>query len=1322
MDSPYLLAIFDFQKNIRMPVKNPTTRGFRAELEALLPQCMLQERKRLEKQLHKLLRRHRNPHPRELERLVRRAEKSARLLQERRRNLPALTYPEELPITALKDQILRAIHDNPVVIVAGETGSGKTTQIPKICLEAGLGLKAKIACTQPRRVAALSLSRRIAEELQVGWGREVGCKIRFKDQTAPQTLIKMMTDGMLLAEIQNDPQLLEYDTVIVDEAHERSLNIDYLLGYLRLLRRRPDLKIVITSATIDTEAFSKAFDNAPVVQVSGRMYPVEVRYWPLDELLEESGDYTYIDAAVSAVEEIFAESRDGDILLFMPTEKDIHETRDLLAGRRFDRAEILPLFGRLTAAEQQRVFAPQARRRIVVSTNVAETSLTIPGIHYVIDTGLARLSRYNPRTQTQRLPVEPISQSSAEQRKGRCGRLSGGICIRLYEETDLLARPPYTQPEIQRANLAQVILHMLALKLGDVERFPFVDPPTPQAIRGGFLLLEELGALDGQRRLTRLGRAMARLPIAPTVARMVLQAQEEGALREVLVIAAVISIQDPRERPQDKQEQADQMHRPFLHPQSDFLAFLNIWDAYHDQLEEKHTQNQMRKFCRSHFLSYMRMREWRDIHVQLTETLREIGGFRWNQEAADYDAVHRAVVSGLLSNIARKKEFNFYQAARDREAMLFPGSSLFQPKGKSKDTVGDKTPEWVMAAEMVETSRLFARTCARINPAWLEELGGHLCRATHKDPYWNEPSGRVLVRETLTLYGLEVLSHQIPYQRVNPVHSTEIFIREALIGDQIHAPHPFLEHNRRLYHKIETYQTRLHRHHGPDLEEVVYQFYARHLKGVSSIHDLNRVVRENRAQDPRFLFMRQEDLLDEPEAGFDERIFPDTLTLDQEELALSYAYRPGQDDDGITLKIPYKLIHAIQPEVLEWLVPGFLEEKITHLLRSLPKDIRKQLVPIPVKARQIAAELRPTHTSFLEALEVFIQERYRIQIRRLDWKLEGLPDHLRMRIEVQGTEGRPVGAGRDLQALAEGLEQHDTPVELEAWKRAAAEWDQGGLKTWSFGDLPERVEITAVSGVPVYGFPGLRAEEDSVRINLFKTREEAEAASRGGLLRLCELALQDELKWLRRELVELDEFKELYKPLGSAAELRGYAFEHLERYLFFREDLYPLTASAFEQNLARARKRFEGLALGFIDRVDDLLQGLREIRLHPHSYPGMEEDLKRLLPKDFLLHTPHAQLPHLHRYLKAILVRAGRARAGAGKDAQKARQVQPYQEALDQLLQEEAPPPRRHQQIEALRWMVEEYRVSIFAQELGTAHSISPQRLDKQLEEIERRQ
>ena len=985
---------------------------------------MLEDRVRIERRL----KRRGRLDPGEVDRLLGQARRSARRREKFRATRPTSTYPPALPISDRKDEILAAIQAHPVVVVVGETGSGKSTQLPKICLEAGRGEAGRIAVTQPRRVAALSIAQRVAEELKVTYGRDVGCKIRFRDQTAPETCIKVLTDGMLLAETQTDPDLLEYDTIIVDEAHERSLNIDFLLGYLRLLRRkRPELKIVITSATIDAATFSRAFDDAPVIEVSGRMFPVEVRYWPLDELLQDRGDYTYLDAAASAVEEIVRTSRQGDLLVFLPSERDIRETRERLEGRKLRGVEILPLFGRLTAGEQQRVFAPGGRRRVVLATNIAETSLTIPGIRYVVDTGLARLSRYNPRTHTQRLPIEPISQSSARQREGRCGRVADGVCIRLYSERDFLSRPEYTQPEIQRANLAEVILRMIHLKLGDIEAFPFIDPPAKAAIAGGFQLLRQLNALDENRALTSIGRAMARLPIDPTVSRMLLQAREEQALSEVLVIAAAISIQDPRERPLEEQDAADQMHRQFHDRNSDFLAYLNIWNAYHDKVESA-SQNQLRKFCKAHYLSYLRMREWRDIHAQLREALNEIKGFRFNRAPAGYDAIHRAVLTGLLSSAAHQEEGNVYQAAHNREVMIFPGSGLFRSsKGKKPGAGGP--PGWLVAAEIVETSRLFARTVARIQPEWLAELGSHLCRASYDQPYFNPRSGRVLVREKLTLYGLEVLSRRIPYSRINAREATEIFIREALVPGTVHTPHKFLAHNIRLCQKIETWQTRARGLADVHVEEAAARFYSQYLNDVSSLHDLNRFLKDKAAD---FLLMQDEDLLGTTRADFDQRAFPDALDLDGKKLAISYAYRPGQDEDGITVKLPYKLAHAVDPEILEWLVPGLLEDKITVLLRSLPKSIRKQLVPIPAKAQRIAAALKPTHPTFLESLQEHIRQHYRIQIQASDWNAADLPDHLKMRVDIQGIDDQSVAVGRDLQQLTQRLEQHDTPVELDA--------------------------------------------------------------------------------------------------------------------------------------------------------------------------------------------------------------------------------------------------------------------------------------------------
>jgi len=1277
---------------------------------SLLPACMLKDGMEIARQLRQIQRQKRRDTGR-LKNLKVQAERSAALRKDRGDNPLHLTYPEALPITARKDEIVRAIREHPVVIVAGETGSGKTTQLPKMCLEAGRGVAAKIACTQPRRVAALSVSRRIAEELNVAWGAEVGCKIRFKDETAPETRIKMMTDGMLLAEIQGDPNLYEYDTVIIDEAHERSLNIDFLLGYLRLLqKRRPELRIVITSATIDTEAFSKAFDNAPIIEVSGRMYPVDVQYWPIEDLAGE----TYIDAAVTAVDMVVDAGR-GDILVFMPTEKDIHETRRRLEGRHFRFTEILPLFGRLTAGDQQKVFYKQRYRRIVVATNIAETSITIPGIRYVIDTGLARISRHNPRNQTHRLPVEEISQSSARQRAGRCGRVQNGVCIRLYDEKSFLARPEYTQPEIQRSDLAEVILRMIALRLGDVETFPFIDPPRSQAIQGGFNVLRALDAIDDHKRLTPLGRDMARLPLAPTVSRMILQARKERALREVLVIASAISIQDPRVRPLEQEKAADQEHKRFVDGESDFIALLNIWKAYHDTFEKLRTQSQMRKFCKQHFLSFNRMREWRDIYMQIRHTLREMGDFRMNRDDAGYDAIHRSVVSGLLGNVAQKKEGNMYRAARGRDVMLFPGSGLFQRRevdshGDTK-TQRDKkekgTPGWVVAAEVVETSRLFARTVARVQPSWLVELGAHLCRASYKEPFYSVRSGRVLATETLTLHGLQVGQKRVGYGRIDAKAATEIFIREALVNDEVALPYPFVTQNRDLRARVETWQMQQRLMQFLDLDEAAYRFYAERLENVSSTHDLNRLIKRKGAD---FLLMSEKHLAGE-QVDFDRDAFPNFLEVDGERVPLSYAYRPGQDRDGVTLELPYKLVHFVQPEVLDWLVPGLLEEKITHLLRGLPKRIRKRFVPVPDKAREIAAVLQPTHGAFLDSLSAHILSHYGIEISQSDWNVRDLPEHLQMRVEVRDEKEKAVVAARDLRVLREQLDAREEDVQSDAWMRAQKQVARRDVTGQTIGELPERVEVMQAGGMPVFGYVGLKRAGDRVDVCLFKRADEAERETQAGWMRLCEREMRDEMRALKRSLGDLKQFE------GGREALREGAYANLMAHLFTRDSAFPIARQRFDSRVQQARLYLQHLAPQLVQAMEALFETYREIRLLRGGYPEVETDVARLMPPDFLRQTPYDQVLHLGRFLKAIVIRAERAMLDPMKDRQKAEQVQPFQDAVDELMDSELTGEKR-EAVQALRWMVEEFRVSVFAQELGTAQKVSPKRLYDKLEQV----
>ena len=1277
------------------------------------------------------------------------------------------SYPEELPVSARRQEIIAALREHPVLIVAGDTGSGKTTQLPKMCLEAG---RQRIACTQPRRVAAISLSRRVAEELQVTWGREVGCKIRFMDESRADTAVKFLTDGMLLAEVQADPMLRAYDTIVIDEAHERSLNIDFLLGHLNQLRhRRRDLKIIITSATIDTAAFSRAFDDAPVIQVSGRLYPVEVIYSPVDELLEESGEFTHLDAVVVALERVLLESDRGDVLVFLATERDIRETADLIASRRLGPLDIVPLFGRLAAADQQRVFAPSRHRKVVLSTNIAETSLTIPGIRFVIDTGEARVSRFNNRTRTRRLPIEPVSQSSANQRKGRCGRVAEGVCIRLYSEEDFAKRPEFSVPEIHRANLADVILRMKSARLGEIERFPFIDPPPPAAIAAGYALLVELGAIDGAHALTPLGRDLARLPVDPIVGRMLLQAARERAVREVLVIAAALSIQDPRERPADAEAAADAAHRRFVHPDSDFLTLLAIWDAFHDEVE-KLSQGRLRKFCRQHFLNYNRMREWRDIHAQLQEALGDLdkGGPRPPAEPqrrdravrpesapepppartapADdmrfggerYRAIHRSLLPGLLANVARREEGNLFRAGGDRKPLIFPGSTLFDRKSRPSPRHGDKAgarpkpnkhPDWIVAAEIVETTRLYARTCARIDVQWVLDVGAHACSISHSEPGFTVESGRVLVRETTRLHGLELRVRRIGYGTINPRHATEIFIREGLLNTELQLPHRFLEHNRALRDKIEVLRTRLRSGVYLDLDEAYFRFYASRLENVSSIHDLNRHIRDRIAREPDVLCLREEDLLGDLPEDFDRNAFPDRVELENFALPLRYAYKPGQEEDGVTVRLDPAQARTLQPGMLDWLVPGHLEEKIDHLLRSLPKEMRRQLLPIGEKSAAIARTLRPTHPTLVESLAAHLEKHYSLRTFPSDWRPEEIPAHLRVRVEVVGTQAdgsrKSLAASRDLEQvrtlLAEreraAAQKPDATV-VDAWKQACTTWERTNLETWAFDSLPERIVVTETGGLTIHAHPGLRVEPSGVALRLFNAPEEARTDLDASLRRFFEHELRYELSWLDRDLKDVARLGPLAVTLAPLATLKDNVREHIRQHLCART-VEPLTREAFQAAAAAAREESKGLLFRLVDQLEVILKLRNDLALQAGKppYRDFPRDLARLVPPEFPRHTPHAQLKHIPRYLRAMQARARKARENPLRDAERAAAIGRLETRLAAL----ARSPRAGATAAARReiaWLMEELRVSLFAQELGTAGPVSEKRIDARLTEI----
>ena len=1318
------------------------------ELKKLLPQCLLPDWVRLGRRLVRLLHDRHHPAHRDelLERLLDRVHASIALREERRLNVPRLNYPPDLPITARKDDIVAAIRAHQVVVVAGETGSGKTTQLPKMCLEAGLGIEAKIGCTQPRRVAALSISRRIAEELNVAWGREVGCKIRFDDHTSPHTYVKLMTDGILLAEMQGDPDLSEYNTIIIDEAHERSLNIDFLLGHLKgLLARRHDLKLIITSATIDTQLFARHFDGAPIIEVSGRLYPVQVQYQPLDAASEEQGDVSYVDAAVAAAERILYETNFGDALIFMPGERDIRETSDQLEGRLSGEAEVIPLFGRLSSGDQQRVFAPSPRRKIVIATNIAETSLTIPGIRYVIDAGLARISRYNPRTRIKRLPIEPVSQSSANQRKGRAGRVQAGVCIRLYSEEDFNARPPFTQPEIQRANLAEVILRMKAFHLGDIETFPFVQPPAPAAIANGYALLQELGALDESRELTRLGEDLARLPIDPTLGRMLLQSQHEHATSELLIIAAGLSIQDPRERPLEQKDAAVAAHRKFTDPQSDFLSLLNIWNAVHDEWDRLRTQGQRRKFCRQHFLSYLRMREWQDVYSQLHDALDDLGTLKLNESNAAYDAIHRSILAGLIGHVGCLEDRNTYKSAGNRMLVVFPGSALFAraepPKkparrgNKPPPKPKSNQPPWIVAGEIVETSQLFARTLAGIDPQWIFQLAPHCCKVTHQNPHWSANAGNVLVEEIVTLHGLEVQRRKVAYGNINPKDATAIFIRSALVEEDLlpsrnkpcneadadqdevriltplvekkpdlPAQYRFLAHNRSVRQKIENWRTRVRNHNLSDLDQVLGEFYARHLTPVSSLPELNRLLREPGAQER--LCIPEAELTGGQALQFDATAFPDAVPVGGQPVALAYAYAPGEEHDGVTFKLPFSLAQTASSALIEWAVPGLRQEMIGELLRALPKAIRKELMPFPPKVAEIVSGFQPSGHSFLQDLASFIKQRYRVEIPVSAWPADALPAHLRPRIEIVDHEHKSLGSGRDLGQLQQRLKQAKTELKTQAesaeWTRAAQRCERFGLTQWTCGDLPSRITVNEGPGLPLYGWPGLEYAEGEVNVRLFRSLDLAQVASLAGVQRLVELAIQKDLAWLEKDLRALSRYDSLYAPLGDSAALRTASLEHLKRYLLPAEPLPTLSQKDFEAAVAAARARLPGLAQQFMDRLGPVLQLRAQVQqrigvvvatparrspsLSSLSQLGtpvsrvqnpLANELTNLVSPRFLEHTPYERLPHLLRYLKALLLRAERAALNPAKDLERQRQLTPYVEALKQLEGQATPDPGR---------------------------------------------
>lgn len=1248
---------------------------------------------------------------------------------------PDLGYNPELPIMSRKDDIVRTIKENQVTIITGETGSGKTTQLPKMCLEAGRGTRGLIGCTQPRRVAAVTVAHRIAEEFRENIGQSVGYKIRFDEKMGASPLIKVMTDGILLIETQRDRLLRQYDTIIVDEAHERSLNIDFVLGILKsVLLKRPDLKVIITSATLDTEKFSQSFDKAPIIEVSGRMYSVKVRYHPIDPEQEESGELTYIDAAVDAITTIREERQRGDILVFMPTEQDIWETCEILQGRHGDQAIILPLFARLPWHEQRRVFLPATQSRIIVATNIAETSVTIPDIRYVIDTGLARMSQYSARSRSTSLPIRPVSRSSADQRMGRCGRVSNGLCIRLYSEEDYLQRPLYTAPEIMRANLAGVILQMLYLQIGEIFEFPFIDQPLKKNITDAIDILLELGAIQKTDKdalldqphsymLTSRGRIMARLPIDPRVSRMLIEGGQRGCAEEVSVIASALSIVDPRERPADKKAQSDQMHAPFKDPTSDFMTLLRIWDKFHTTLESLKSQNRVRKFCREHFLSYRRIREWRDVHKQLTDILAEEKGenvlSKTNLQVGKPDdkhtAIHKSILSGYLGNIAEKKEKNLYHGAKGREPMIFPGSALI-----------NRGSQWIVAAEMVETSRLFARVVANIQPDWIEEIGKEFCRYTYSDPHWEKNREDVVASEKVSIFGLTIVpGRAVSFSRINPEEASTLFIRQGLMPGELKSRFPFLQNNLALIERLQEMENKTRRHDLID-EESIFHFYAVRLAGVANTSSLRKLI--HRRGGDHFLHMKEADILLRMPDYDALSAYPDHAIINGIALPLTYHFDPGQIHDGITLKIPSALLSNLSVNSLDWTVPGILREKIYSLLKSLPKEFRKKLPPALHLCDIMMAEMKRGEGSLLTAMGRFILDRFDIAIPVAAWPSEQISDHLKMFMVVVNGKDQVLSSSRKIEDLQKSVIEEESA----AFENARQLWERRGLTDWNFGDLPETIALESCDSPVGYAFPGLNPVESGVDLRLFKTHAEALDKHSKGVGRLYEIFFTEELRHLRKSLSMSGKMKEWASALGGA--------KNLEKQLYQKvvHDLLALpvrTQAEWRAHGQTVRKKLLPYGQEVVRQATPVVEAMYAVhtvldRLEKANIKSssacqfisdVRQEIGQLVPPSFLKIYDKERLSDIIRYLRAHTIRAERGLLHLEKAMGKTAEARIYSDKLRDL--RENLPAFSSQERKAatahLSWMIEEYKVSLFAQELKTRYPISKKRLDEKIKEIE---
>ena len=1339
------------------------------QLSQQLPHCLNQDRHVLRRQLDRLrsdYQKGKSP-VEQLTALTSRIEKSVAARNKRLASIPPLNFPD-LPVTGKKDDIAKLIQEHQVVIVCGETGSGKTTQLPKICLSIGLGAAGFIGHTQPRRIAARTVADRIAEELGESIGKSVGFKIRFNDKTHSESLVKLMTDGILLAESQNDPYLSQYDTIIIDEAHERSLNIDFLLGYMKwLLPKRPDLKLIITSATIDPQRFSTHFNNAPIIEVSGRTYPVEMRYRPIEQreevddqsagsglarkapegaragtalddqsarsglariapegaragtALDETSDDLQ-NAILDAVDELYRDLR-GDILIFLSGEREIRETTDSLKKHHPTQYEILPLYSKLSVSEQERVFKPKGGKiRIILATNVAETSLTVPGIRCVIDTGHARISRYSHRSKIQRLPIERISQSSANQRAGRCGRVAEGICIRLYSHDDYLARPEFTEPEIMRTNLSAVILQMTALNLGDIEDFPFLEPPEDKMIRDGKNVLHEVNALEKSGKLTEIGRQLAKFPTDPKLARMLLAAGHEHCLTEVAIIVSALSVQDPREKPADKMQQADAKHAAFRHPESDFLTLLNIWDTFEEQ--KKHLSNsKLRKYCSDNFLSYMRMREWFDIHAQVMQVIKGDLKMHPNTDDAGYEKIHRALLTGLLSNIGFRHEQYEYLGARGLKFFIFPGSGLHKIK-----------PKWIMAAEQVETSKVYARTVARIEPEWIEQCAGHLVKQNYYDPHWAKKSARCMVYSRTLLYGLTLQAgRKLPYDHVDAKAAREIFIRSALVDHDYHSNAPFYIANQKLLEEVGIIQHKGRRVDLVEDEQWLYQFYDNKLPPeiVSGV-TLDTWRKTAERANPKILFLTREDLTREQEEDYvNEWDFPDSKKIGNLTIPLQYRFEPGHDEDGVTAIIPVHQLNQVSHVSFDWLVPGLLEEKCIALIKSLPKQIRKHFVPVPQTIKQ-CLEIEP---DFKGALQEWLGNRLRKltgeAIPLNAWNMDGVPEHLKMNFRVADDQGKLLDYGRDLKKLQL---KYTAKAENSFDQIAADELNYTGCIQWAFDDLPDTYQFIQ-NGQTFVGFPAIIDEGDSVGVRIFDTAHKAALQHQAGLMRLFQLQLRKECTYLIKNMPQSPTAELTYNRLPKHPIISTFPGGNLGASPSYKEDMLYLilysvfvegralrTQQAFEQSLQQNQSGLVSIAneagkiaLEIMELYGTVKTQLKRLNANDLMVRDINEQLELLVYAGFIRNTPYQQLKAIPRYLKAIHYRLDKF----DNNPQKIQEVSRYSTRFWKDIEKKAKKDIVIPEQDPFRWAIEEFRVSLFAQQLKTAYPVSAKRMDKAWDE-----